>query len=275
MVDTPGMKYGRLIFLALLIASCLVGCGKDKGDTLAPRDDSSSDAAPPVQLSAEQKAVIQRELDSLITFTSEDEIQSALDKIRAEIPADAEQVSLQEVNDGDTITLADGRRIRYIGIDAPEKNYATGYSAPHADEALKFNEKLLEGKTILLAYDQERYDKYERPLAYVFARSPSGEGKTIFVNAEMVRAGLARAYRYPPNVTYAPLMDALEECAASQKRGIWQDTPHGFVGNRRSHKFHKLTCSTGAAMSAHNRIEFATRREALEAACVPCEACKP
>jgi micrococcal nuclease len=275
MAEAHAMQYVRMILLALLIATSLAGCGKDNGDPLAPRNDSSSDAAPPVQLSAEQKAVIQRELESLITFTSEEEIQSALDKICAEIPADAEAVSLQEVNDGDTITLADGRRIRYIGIDAPEKNYATGYSAPHADEALKFNEKLLEGKTILLAYDQERYDKYERPLAYVFARPTSGEGKTIFVNAEMVRAGLARAYRYPPNLKYAPFMDALEESAASHKRGIWQDTPYGFAGNMKSRKFHRLTCSYGQSISKQNRIEFKTRRAALEAGYVPCEACQP
>jgi len=62
----------------------------------------------------------------------------------AQISAASEWVSVKWVDDGDTILLSDGRRVRYIGINAPEVAHAKygqqaepfGQKASDANKAL-------------------------------------------------------------------------------------------------------------------------------------------
>jgi len=280
MADNPGTNRHRrkkpfsrcvaVIFCVFIAPALLAACDRDKGRPLAPRNNDS----PPAP-AAQADPALQQLLKELITFGSESEIQNALDKICSELPPDAEEVSVQRIIDGDTITLSDGRLVRYVGIDASEKNFQTGTADPCFQEALSLNRQLLENRKILLVYDAEKQDRYNRTVAYVFAKPASGEGKTAFVNAELVRAGYVRAYRYAPNLKYSALMYALEEFAASQKRGMWQTVRYGFVGSNKSHKFHRLTCKYGEGMNSYNRVDFKTRREALEAGYIPCNSCRP
>ncbi len=113
----------------------------------------------------------------------------AFDSVEGEI------VQVAEVFDGDTIRLTDGRVIRYIGIDAPEKN-EKGYQ-----ESKAANEKLVQGKEVKLEFDKEKFDRYGRTLAYVFT-------KENFVNWQQVKDGFARAVAYPPNLKYQELLFA-------------------------------------------------------------------
>jgi micrococcal nuclease len=117
------------------------------------------------------------------------------------------------VIDGDTIELGDVGRVRYIGIDAPEREEA------YYDEARGFNEELLSRGEISLSYDLERRDRYGRTLAYVFVRTEAG--RSLFVNEEMVRAGWARTLEVPPNTYYAPRFERAEDEARRYGRGIW------------------------------------------------------
>ena len=94
------------------------------------------------------------------------------------------------VIDGDTVELADGRRVRYIGIDTPERDQ------PYAADATALNRSLVEGQDVWLETDAQATDQYGRLLAYVWA------GDT-FVNLELVRQGYATAYTVPPNVLHA------------------------------------------------------------------------
>ncbi len=55
----------------------------------------------------------------------------------------ADTVLVQRVVDGDTILLAGGERVRYVGIDAPE---VTGAPEPFGAEASDFNRGLVGGK---------------------------------------------------------------------------------------------------------------------------------
>ena len=47
------------------------------------------------------------------------------------------------VNDGDTIVLANGWRVRYIGINAPEIDHENQKAQPFGYEARSFNNKLV------------------------------------------------------------------------------------------------------------------------------------
>ena len=127
----------------------------------------------------------------------------------------AEFAVVRHVIDGDTVVLSDGEKIRYIGINTPEINHPTRGVEPGGREALKANKKLVWRKKIKLVYDSELQDKYGRTLAYVWV-------DTTFVNAHLVRQGLARILVIPPNTRYAKLFRRLEREARKAGRGIWR-----------------------------------------------------
>ena len=118
------------------------------------------------------------------------------------------------VVDGDTIEVARLGAVRLIGIDTPEMNYDLGVPQPFAKEAKKCCERLVDGKEVSLQFDVQKRDKYGRVLAYVFV-----EG--TFVNAELVKAGLAKAYHIPPNGRYRTRLKRFERQARDTRRGIW------------------------------------------------------
>ena len=115
------------------------------------------------------------------------------------------------VIDGDTITIDTGQRVRYIGIDTPE---VYPKSEAYGMEAWQANRRLLEGKEVRLEMDVSETDKYGRLLRYVYVGD-------IFVNAELVKQGLAEAKAYPPDTKYQDLLEQLEREARLDGRGIW------------------------------------------------------
>jgi len=117
-------------------------------------------------------------------------------------------VFVTRVIDGDTIEIASGHRVRYIGIDTPERG------EPYYWEALNANRALVEGKKVRLERDTEDKDKYGRLLRYVWVDD-------TMVNAELVRLGYAYSRFYPPNLKYQTHLLQLEEEAREQKLGLW------------------------------------------------------
>src|SRR5207237_786642 len=119
---------------------------------------------------------------------------------------------VKKIVDGDTIWLEDGQKIRFIGINTPE----TG--EPMASNAKHFLAELLTGKTVQLLSDVERTDQYKRRLAYVFV-----DGR--FVNAEIIRRGLAHAYKWEPNTKFSAQLLDLQKRARKDGIGIWSLDP--------------------------------------------------
>jgi micrococcal nuclease len=117
------------------------------------------------------------------------------------------------VIDGDTIILEGVGSVRYIGLDAPERDER------HYREARRYNAELLARGQIRLVYGPERYDRYGRTLAYVYVRDVTG--RATFVNEEVLRAGWAETLEIPPNVAFASLFRRAEEEARREGRGIW------------------------------------------------------
>jgi endonuclease YncB( thermonuclease family) len=125
------------------------------------------------------------------------------------------------VIDGDTIEVAIGDaiyKVRYIGIDAPELDDKRPEFSALAQEATRYNRQLVEGKTVRLEKDISETDKYERLLRYVYAGD-------IFINAELVRQGLAYAESYPPDTKYQDYLEEMEAEAKQTGKGIWALTP--------------------------------------------------
>jgi micrococcal nuclease len=116
------------------------------------------------------------------------------------------------VIDGDTIEIEGGYHVRYIGIDAPEKE------EPFYGEATQANRNLVEGKKVYLEKDVEAKDDNGRLLKYVWLDN-------TMVNAELVRLGYAYSYSYPPNTKYQAYFLQLEREAREQKLGLWSINP--------------------------------------------------
>ena len=132
------------------------------------------------------------------------------------------------VVDGDTIdvTMPDGDQdtVRYIGIDTPETVKPGTPVQCGGPKAHAVNERLVGGRTVTLRFDAEHRDVYGRLLAYVY-RSRGPGGRTLFVNAELARRGLARTLTIPPNDSHAPLFARLASLAGVKGRGLWGRCP--------------------------------------------------
>ena len=134
-------------------------------------------------------------------------------------PAPGVQIIATRVIDGDTIEVSLGGtiyRVRYIGIDTPELDDERPEFCALAQEATRYNRQLVEGKTVRLEKDVSETDKYERLLRYVYV------GDT-FVNAELVRQGLAWAKVYEPDTKYQGILEEAAAEARQDKKGIWQE----------------------------------------------------
>jgi micrococcal nuclease len=129
-------------------------------------------------------------------------------------PTGLETATVAQVVDGDTIELTDGRKVRYIGINTPERDQ------PYYKEATEANRQLVAGKTIQLELDTETFDQYGRTLAYVWV---GGE----MVNLTMLKEGYANAFTVPPNVKYEEQFRQAEREAREAERGLWAGSDVG------------------------------------------------
>lgn len=118
------------------------------------------------------------------------------------------------VIDGDTIEIEGGRRVRYIGINAPELHDPKRPAGCFGQEAADANKKLVEGKVVWMVKDVSETDKYGRLLRYVFVND-------IFVNDWLVRNGFASLLTYPPDVRYRDQFGEAAREARQAGKGLW------------------------------------------------------
>lgn len=116
---------------------------------------------------------------------------------------------VERVIDGDTVILEDGKRVRYVGINTPER------AQPYFAEAVALNRRLTEGKHVRLEGDEVQEDGYHRLLAYVYVDRD-------MVNARLIEEGLAHVFVIPPNLRYYDRFLELQRRARAARRGMWQ-----------------------------------------------------
>ena len=118
--------------------------------------------------------------------------------------------------DGDTLLLADGRRLRLIGLNTPERANRERTAEPLADEARHALQKLVNtGSPLKLRWGKEKKDRYGRLLAHVF----TADGRNI--TTRLLRAGMGAAIQVPPNLWAWDCYIKAEKAARKQQRGIW------------------------------------------------------
>lgn len=131
-----------------------------------------------------------------------------------------------KIVDGDTFWIDDGtekgRKVRLIGVDAPETRKSSRKEVGHyGAESKAFLAKLLSGKEVRLEYDVDPEDRYGRTLAYVYLRDGT------FVNAELLKKGYAMVMTVPPNVRFAEQFLSLQAEAREKDRGLWKQAIPG------------------------------------------------
>ena len=121
--------------------------------------------------------------------------------------------------DGDTIQLSNGKTVRLIGIDTPETVDPRRPVGCFGKEASNEAKSLLSDTQIILQKDVSETDKYGRLLRYIFL--PLSDGRILFVNDYLVRAGFAKVLTYPPDVKYNEQFRQAEREAKEAGRGLW------------------------------------------------------
>src|SRR5581483_1269022 len=130
-----------------------------------------------------------------------------------------ETATVARVIDGDTIELSDKRKVRYIGIDAPESVDPRKSIQCFGKEASEFNTTLVGGQTIQMQRDVSDTDKYGRLLRYIYLQQDQG---LLFVNKYLVEQGYAQASSYPPDVKYQDVFSAAQKVAQANNVGLWK-----------------------------------------------------
>lgn len=117
------------------------------------------------------------------------------------------------VNDGDTFRCTDGRRVRLLQVDAPEKDQAPFGAAARA----ALVRLAPPGARVELEYDTRRQDQYGRTLAFVWL----ADGR--MANEELARQGAVVVLVYKPNVRYVERIEAAVAAARKARIGVWAD----------------------------------------------------
>lgn len=197
------------------------------------------------------------------------------------------------VSDGNTAKIVQSDtgtlvKVRFAGIDSPEKKQAYG------QEARKYINGLIAGEMVRV--EPVGQDRYGRTVGYIWLN-----GKEI--NLKIVAAGYAWMYRQysPKPKSRAAKYHNAEASAKVRKAGLWQDPnpipPWEWRKAKRSSRKKGISTSSSDVVVGkyHGNIEsrifhkpgckhyddkhcvegFASRKKAIRAGYRPCRVCKP
>ncbi len=188
-------------------------------------------------------------------------------------PSSSKGLKVKFVYDGDTILLENGKKVRLLGIDAPEIDHETGKNEFMALPAREFNVRLLRNARVSLEYDRERKDRYGRYLAYVFLEDG------LMLNGLLLREGLAHVFYFTLNLKHQGRFLLLQRQAMKKGVGIWHTdlTKKGktYLGNRKTLRFHLPGCPFARRIAKTNLIRFSSKYDAFWEGYSPCRRCRP
>ena len=130
----------------------------------------------------------------------------------AQVPrAPLDTCVVAKLADGDSLTCADGRKVRLLLMDTPEMQQKPwGLMAKRQMEVLAPR-----GTPLRLEFDKTRTDRYGRTLAYAWVGN-------VMLNERMVANGWAVVLAYA-DVRYLERMQRAERLAQAGKKGFWQE----------------------------------------------------
>ena len=139
---------------------------------------------------------------------------------------DAKTQRVAQVIDGQTLRLEDGTIVRLIGALPPFPRRGQALRAASlAEQARIALQKASRGRQVLLAFTGRKEDRYGRKLAHVWvlgAGQSAPRQAMTWLQAELIRTGLARVYSFPDNRACIRQLLLLEARARRQRLGIWR-----------------------------------------------------
>lgn len=182
------------------------------------------------------------------------------------------------VVDGDTIYVEGMGKIRFVGVNTPERG-VKGYLT-----SKYFVEKLCLDKKISLDIDNsKKNDRYSRTLAVVIV-----EGKNL--NEMLLKENLAEIMYMPPSEFYpynwasktTKTSNYKKTNISNQKSNNYGETNnltekgHGnYIASSNSNKFHESNCRFAKNIKNNNKLTFKSKSEAINQGYVPCKVCNP
>ena len=188
-----------------------------------------------------------------------------------------ERAVCTKVVDGDTIYLDNGEKVRFVGVNTPERG-VEGYIA-----SKNFVQKLCLNKEVGLDIDDSKHnDKYGRTLAVVIVN-----GKNL--NEMLLKEGLAEIMYMPPSEFYpynwadsnTPVADTHSSSSSSSSSPSSDSSSSSssgsgsYVANANTGKFHYASCGSVAKMSEGNKVYLSSRDDAINQGYVPCRQSLP
>ncbi len=124
-------------------------------------------------------------------------------------------VKVEKIIDGATFQIDTGDKVRLLGINTPAISLISHEGEPMGKQAYELLLELIEGQVVRLTSDAEKEDSDGHLLAHVYLRNGT------WVNAELVKKGLAYVRTFPPNISKANDLITIEKQARKQTLGIW------------------------------------------------------
>lgn len=238
-----------------------MGCGFSKADII------EQIAEPFMAVTGEQPSAVSSSGGQPSAASSSGGESSA---VYRELPSGATKAAVRNVYDGDTLTLVDERRVRFLGIDTPEIKEKQEF----AQEAKNYTKSHCDKKEIWMTFEpgQDKEDHYGRLLAWVWVRTDTGA--YLCVNEGIVSAGLASVY-IPSASSKFKTMDKMvaQQKQARQKRlGMWGNfSDYKVITTKNGTAYHVKSCKHLG--NSHNVNEINVS-EALDAGLHPCRTCQ-
>jgi len=140
------------------------------------------------------------------------------------------KATIVRVIDAKSIETAGGIVIKLAAVEAPDtrETFRDKRKSRLIIRASRLLTRLTLNKPVFLVFDTDKPDRYSRRSAYVFTSSP-GEKALIWVQAKMIRQGLARAFPNTQNATCIKQLLQVEKKARAAKTGLWKDPTYQVI----------------------------------------------
>jgi micrococcal nuclease len=145
-------------------------------------------------------------------------------------------------------------KVRYAGVDAPDKG------KPFFEMCRNANRALVENRKVRVQSDPSVHESGGKPLVYIYA----GES---FINAELIRTGYGLVSTPDGKFQNRDFFLSLQQEAHKNRRGLWayedqSDEPY-YVGSKSGKLFHRPSCPHVKGLAFDDRLIFRSKSEAL------------
>lgn len=140
--------------------------------------------------------------------------------LACDLPA-GETATVAAIEDGETLVLTDGRKVRLLGIKAPAAplGWRGDDPWPFVAESKVALSRLVSGAVVELRFDERRGDRHGHVLAQVDVVRGADR---VWLQEALVEGGFARVYSFADANACSDALLAREGEARAARRGLWR-----------------------------------------------------